>query len=173
MWPWWRSKYQTRLISVSNAFDISRPPPQPRAKFYCPHPVIAGPCRSPPVAASWICDPSVINSIKPRLRQGRPQVTGVASECVSLKKCVGIPNMTGAAVKFCIPCQILYPLVIFCIPWVELFILLTCESAFITLVSTFHKSIVSMIQEKYTLIYFDIKQWNNVKCYEKLTEKAS
>ena len=29
---------------------------------------------------------------------------GVASNNVSLKKCVGIQNMTGGAVRFCIPC---------------------------------------------------------------------
>ena len=29
---------------------------------------------------------------------------GVASDNVSLKKCVGIQNMTGGAVRFCIPC---------------------------------------------------------------------
>ena len=30
--------------------------------------------------------------------------TGVASDNVSLKKCVGIQNMTGGAIRFCIPC---------------------------------------------------------------------
>ena len=36
----------------------------------------SGDRRSPAVATGWICDPSAINPIKPRLRQGRPQVTG-------------------------------------------------------------------------------------------------
>ena len=58
---------------ISNAFDINRPPPRPRAQILLS---ASGDRRSPQVTASWICDPSAINPIQPRLRQGRPQVTG-------------------------------------------------------------------------------------------------
>ena len=60
-----RSKYQ---ISAKHLHDQE-------PKSYCPHPVTAGRRRLPQVAAGWICDPSAINQIKPRLSQGQPQVT--------------------------------------------------------------------------------------------------